>query len=105
MMDQRTAHVSFGHGHLSASDRGTVRLRAALSPNAHDIETHQRFGTCLIARGSEVGGFDERTSVGTLMQVLGTQALPNGQTVVMAEGVECFEVARWLEMIPTRARS
>ena len=26
-----------------------------------DIETEQRFGTCLIARGSEVGGFDERT--------------------------------------------
>jgi len=28
-----------------------------------DIETQQRFGTCLIARGSDVGGFDERTSV------------------------------------------
>jgi len=61
-----------------------------------DIETEQRFGTCLIARGSEVGGFDERTSVGTLMQILGAQVLPNGQTVVMAEGVECFEVANWL---------
>jgi len=41
----------------------------------------------------DVGGFDERTSVGTLMQILGAQVLPNGQTVVMAEGVECFEVA------------
>ena len=65
-----------------------------------DIETRQRFGTCLIARGSEVGGYDERTSVGTLMQVLGTQSLPNGQTVVMAEGVECFEVTSWLEDDP-----
>jgi Lon protease-like protein len=53
-----------------------------------DIESQQRFGTCLIARGSDVGGFDERTSVGTLMQILGSQVLPNGQTVVMAEGVE-----------------
>ncbi|HUZ41405.1 MAG TPA: LON peptidase substrate-binding domain-containing protein [Acidimicrobiales bacterium] len=65
-----------------------------------DIESPQRFGTCLIARGSEVGGFDERTSVGTLMQVMGTQSLPNGQTVVMAKGVECFEVARWLDDDP-----
>ncbi|MGD0853448.1 MAG: LON peptidase substrate-binding domain-containing protein [Acidimicrobiales bacterium] len=66
----------------------------------HDVETEQRFGTCLIARGSEVGGFDERTSVGTLMQILGAQVLPNGQTVVMAEGVECFEVASWLSDDP-----
>ena len=65
-----------------------------------DIESPQRFGTCLIARGSEVGGFDERTAVGTLMQVMGTQSLPNGQTVVMAKGVECFEVAQWLDDDP-----
>src|ERR1039458_3327152 len=66
----------------------------------NDIEINQRFGTCLIARGSEVGGVDERTSVGTLMQILGAQSLPNGQTLVMAEGVECFEVATWLEDDP-----
>jgi Lon protease-like protein len=46
-----------------------------------DIESVQRFGTCLIARGSEIGGQDERTSVGTLMQILGAQSLPNGQTL------------------------
>lgn len=61
-----------------------------------DIERDQRFGTCLITRGGEVGGHDERTAVGTLMKVLGAQSLPNGQTLVMAEGVECFEVRRWL---------
>jgi Lon protease-like protein len=66
----------------------------------NDVETEQRFGTCLIARGSEVGGFDERTSVGTLMQILGAQALPNGQTVIMAAGVECFEVSSWLDDDP-----
>ena len=70
-----------------------------------DIETDQRFGTCLIARGSEVGGYDERTSVGTLMQILGAQSLPNGQTLVMAEGVECFEVASGSTTIPIRVRS
>ena len=58
-----------------------------------DVENDQRFGTCLIARGSEVGGYDERTFVGSMMQILGTHRLSNGQTVVVAEGVECFEVA------------
>lgn len=62
----------------------------------NDIETEQRFGTCLIMRGSEVGGHDERTAVGTMMKVLGAQSLPNGQTLVMAEGIECIEVHQWL---------
>ena len=65
-----------------------------------DIEIKQRFGTCLIARGSEVGGCDERTPVGTMMQILGAQSLPNGQTLLMAEGLECFEVTEWLDDAP-----
>jgi Lon protease-like protein len=66
----------------------------------NDIEVMQRFGTCLIARGSDVGGSDERTSVGTVMQILGAQSLPNGQTLLMAEGLECFEIDRWLSDAP-----
>jgi Lon protease-like protein len=65
-----------------------------------DIESVQRFGTCLIARGSDVGGRDERTATGTLLQILGAQSLPNGQTLLMVEGLECFEVSRWLEDAP-----
>jgi Lon protease-like protein len=65
-----------------------------------DIESVQRFGTCLIARGSDVGGRDERTAMGTLLQILGAQSLPNGQTLLMVEGLECFEVSRWLEDAP-----
>jgi Lon protease-like protein len=65
-----------------------------------DIETAQRFGTCLIARGSDIGGFDQRTMVGTLMQILGSQSLPNGQTLLMVEGLECFEVKQWLHDAP-----
>ncbi|HEY5439263.1 MAG TPA: LON peptidase substrate-binding domain-containing protein [Acidimicrobiales bacterium] len=65
-----------------------------------DIEVQQQFGTCLIARGSETGGCDERTSVGTKMQILGAQSLPNGQTLLMAVGLECFEVAEWLDDAP-----
>jgi Lon protease-like protein len=65
-----------------------------------DIEPAQRFGTCLIARGSDIGGFDQRTMVGTLMQILGSQSLPNGQTLLMVEGLECLEVRQWLHDAP-----
>lgn len=37
-----------------------------------DIEAEQRFGTCLITKGAEVGGHEERTAVGTVLQVLGS---------------------------------
>lgn len=65
-----------------------------------DIEAERRFGTCLISRGSDVGGGDERTSVGTVMQILGAQRLPDGQTLLMAEGLDCFEVEHWLDDAP-----
>ena len=65
-----------------------------------DVEVERRFGTCLIERGSEVGGFDERSFVGTLLEILGMHRLSNGQTLVVVEGVECFEVVRWLEDDP-----
>ena len=66
----------------------------------NDVESSQRFGTCLIARGCEIGGHDERTQVGTMMQILGAQSLPNGQTLLMAEGIGCFEIDTWLDDAP-----
>lgn len=65
-----------------------------------DVQEDQRFGTCLIERGSEVGGGDERTAVGTLVHIVASQTLPNGQTLLMAEGLECFEVREWLADSP-----
>jgi len=70
-----------------------------------DVEGEHRFGTCLIERGSEVGGLDERTSVGTMLEILGTHRLSNGQILIVVEGVECFEVDQWLADDPyPRAR-
>ncbi|MGC2167815.1 MAG: LON peptidase substrate-binding domain-containing protein, partial [Acidimicrobiales bacterium] len=54
-----------------------------------DVEYDRRFGTCLIERGSDVGGDDQRTFVGSMLEILGTHRLSNGQTLVVAEGVEC----------------
>ena len=65
-----------------------------------DVVDDGRFGTCLIERGSEVGGRDERTSVGTVVEILGSHELPDGQTLLMVEAVECVEVTRWLEDDP-----
>lgn len=65
-----------------------------------DVEEGQRFGTCLIERGSEVGGHDVRTAVGTVVEILGTHHLTNGQTLIVIEGVECFEIGAWLEDAP-----
>jgi len=65
-----------------------------------DLGAERRFGSCLISRGSEVGGFDERTSVGTVMQILGSQHLANGQTLLMVKGTDCFEVSTWLDDTP-----
>jgi Lon protease-like protein len=70
-----------------------------------DVEAERRFGTCLIERGAEAGGGDERTSVGTLVEILGSHRLSNGQTLIVVEGLECFEVEEWLEDDPyPRAR-
>jgi Lon protease-like protein len=65
-----------------------------------DVEFERRFGTCLIEQGSEVGGYDERTSVGTLVEILGSHPLSNGQTLIVVEGMECFEVDQWLNDEP-----
>lgn len=66
----------------------------------NDIRTNNEFGTCLIERGSEVGGGDKRTSVGSVVQILGSHGMDDGKTLIMIEGVSCFEVTTWLEDDP-----
>ena len=38
--------------------------------------------------------------MGTLVEILGSHRLSNGQTLIVVEGVECFEVDEWLEDDP-----
>ncbi len=65
-----------------------------------ELPDDQQFGTCMIERGSEIGGEDVRTCVGTVLRILGSQTLPNGQTLLRVEGTQCVEVARWLDDSP-----
>lgn len=56
----------------------------------------ERFGVVLIERGSEVGGGDVRTDVGTLAQILRSQELPDGRWMLAAVGVQRIRVNEWL---------
>ncbi len=53
------------------------------------------FGVVLIERGSEVGGDDVRTNVGTLARIVESAELPEGRWAVMAVGVRRFRVTHW----------
>jgi Lon protease-like protein len=54
------------------------------------------FGVVLIERGSEVGGGDVRTRVGTFARVVRAEAGPGGMWGVIAVGERRFRVTEWL---------
>jgi ATP-dependent Lon protease len=90
---------------------GTVLLPGMLVP-LHVFEPRYRqmvddcragdgtFGVVLIERGSEVGGGDVRTDVGTLTRIVETRELPDGRWLLGVVGVERLRVTRWLDDDP-----
>lgn len=56
----------------------------------------RRFGIVMIERGSEVGGGDVRTGVGTLVEIAEAEELPDGRWVLVAVGLQRFRVVEWL---------
>ena len=66
----------------------------------NDVAATNMFGSCLIARGSEVGGGDERTSYGTMVRISGAQPLGGGQMLLRVEGLHCFKIDSWLPDAP-----
>ncbi|MGH9227778.1 MAG: LON peptidase substrate-binding domain-containing protein [Acidimicrobiales bacterium] len=54
------------------------------------------FGVVLIERGSEVGGGDVRTDVGTLARIARADELPDGRWILGVLGVHRIRVERWL---------
>ena len=52
----------------------------------------REFGVVLIERGSEVGGDDVRTSVGTVARIVEATELPDGRWAVAAVGVRRVRV-------------
>lgn len=63
----------------------------------HDVvDDDGEFGVCLIERGSEVGGGDVRSGVGTLATVQEAAELPDGRWAVITVGVRRIRVVEWL---------
>jgi uncharacterized protein len=63
-----------------------------------DSRTHHdgTFGVVLIERGSEVGGGDVRTDVGTLARIVRAEELPDGRWILGVVGIHRIHVERWL---------
>jgi len=59
-----------------------------------------RFGVVLIERGSEVGGGDTRTDVGTIAQVVQAEEAPDGRWGLATVGVGRIRVDTWLDDDP-----
>ena len=55
-----------------------------------------RFGIVLIERGSEVGGSDQRSALGTRGVITGAAELPDGRWVLEVQGEALIQVEEWL---------
>lgn len=67
----------------------------------HDcLASDREFGVVLIERGSEVGGGDVRSQVGTIAQIVEAQESEDGRWVVVAVGIRRFRVQEWLDDDP-----
>lgn len=60
----------------------------------------REFGVCLIERGSEVGGGEVRTDVGTVAQIVDAQEFEDGRWAIAAVGTRRFRVRSWLDDDP-----
>ena len=65
-----------------------------------DDEGDKLFGVVLIERGSEVGGGDARTNVGTVARIVSHRSLDGGRMAVLAVGERRVRVQEWLEDDP-----
>ena len=60
------------------------------------VDGDGEFGVVLIERGSEVGGGDTRSAVGTMARIVQVDELPDGRFAVGAVGMRRIRVTAWL---------
>jgi hypothetical protein len=58
------------------------------------------FGICLISRGCEVGGGDERVNVGTKVRIELATPLGHERWILVTKGIERVRVVEWLDDDP-----
>lgn len=66
----------------------------------HCLATDGRFGVVLIERGSEVGGGDVRTDVGTVAQIDRYVRRMGGEFTLVCRGAERITVRQWMSDDP-----
>lgn len=66
----------------------------------HCLAGDRTFGVVLIERGSEVGGGDVRSDVGTLAEIVEAAEMPDGRWALGAVGRQRIRVIRWLDDDP-----
>jgi hypothetical protein len=64
------------------------------------LAAEREFGVVLISRGSEVGGGDQRVSIGTLARIERAGELPDGRWLLMTSGMRRLAVEQWLDDDP-----
>lgn len=60
------------------------------------LATEPVFGVVLITRGSEVGGGETRTNVGTIARIVEHRRFDDGRAAVATIGESTFDVVEWL---------
>jgi uncharacterized protein len=75
-------------------------LFATLVEDPDDAPHAAEFGVVLIERGSEVGGGDARSDVGTVAGVVQAEQAPDGRWGIVAVGVRRCRVVDWLDDDP-----
>ena len=60
------------------------------------LAADREFGVVLIERGSEVGGGDVRTDVGTVARIVEAEEYPDGRFGLVSVGVRRVRVDRWM---------
>lgn len=62
----------------------------------HCLAGDRCFGVVLISRGSEVGGGETRSEVGTVAVIDRLSTLPDGRSLLLGRGTRRFRVVEWL---------
>ena len=66
----------------------------------HCVDEEEDFGVVLIERGSEVGGGETRTDIGTTARIVEVVAFDDGRYAMASVGMDRIRVAQWLEDDP-----
>ncbi len=64
------------------------------------LSSDGRFGVVLIERGSEVGGGDVRTSIGSFLRIVDARPSSDGRWGIVALATDRLEVLEWLDDDP-----